>query len=82
MVRKRGSFLWPSALACKRSLCTGRRGGHTPFVQAGAEASDTDAQAVKQDSCSWEGHTERMCVGVGDVSADLVRLSNHTAFHW
>ena len=28
---------------------TGRRGGHTPFVQAGAETSDTGAEAVKPD---------------------------------
>jgi len=26
---------------------TGRRGGHTPFVQAGAETSDTGAEAVE-----------------------------------
>ena len=26
---------------------TGRRGGHTPFVEAGAETSDTGAEAVK-----------------------------------
>jgi len=25
---------------------TGRRGRHTPFVQAGAETSDTDVEAV------------------------------------
>ena len=25
---------------------TGRRGGHTPFVQAGAETTDTGAEAV------------------------------------
>jgi len=37
---------------------TGRRGGHTPFVQAGAETSDTGAEAVKPDSgSSWEGHS-------------------------
>jgi len=35
---------------------TGRRGGHTPFVQVGAETSDTGAEAVKPDpSSSWEG---------------------------
>ena len=35
---------------------TGRRGGHTPFVQAGAETSDTGAEAVKPDPGStWEG---------------------------
>ena len=37
---------------------TGRRGGHNPFVQAGAETSGTGAEAVKPDpSCSWEGHS-------------------------
>jgi len=28
---------------------TGRGGGHTPFVQAGAETSDTGAEAVEPD---------------------------------
>jgi len=28
---------------------TSRRGGHAPFVQAGAETSDTGAEAVMQD---------------------------------
>jgi len=37
---------------------TGRRGGHTPFVQPAAETSDTCAEAVKPDlSSSWEGHS-------------------------
>jgi len=27
---------------------TGRRGGHTPFVQAGAEKSDTGAEVVSR----------------------------------
>jgi len=37
---------------------TGRRGGHTPFVQAGAETSDTGAEAVKPDpGSSWESHS-------------------------
>jgi len=37
---------------------TGRRGGHTPFVQAGEETCDTGAEAVKLDpGCSWEGHS-------------------------
>jgi len=45
---------------------TGRRGGHTPFVQAGAETSDT-AEAVKPDpGASWEGHSEGLGTGVGD----------------
>jgi len=37
---------------------TGRRGAHTPFVQAGAETSDTGAEAVKTDTgSSWMGHS-------------------------
>jgi len=36
------------------STLTGRRGGHNPFVHAGAETSDTGAEAVKPDrGCSW-----------------------------
>ena len=37
---------------------TGRRGGHNPFVQVGAETSDTGAETVKPDpGSSWEGHS-------------------------
>ena len=37
---------------------TGRRGGHTPFVQAGTKMSDTGAAAVKPDTgSSWEGQS-------------------------
>ena len=37
---------------------TGHRGGHTPFVQTGAETSDTGVEAVKPDpGFSWEGHS-------------------------
>jgi len=44
---------------------TGRRGGHTPFVQAGAEKSDTGAEVVKPDpGSSWEGHSGCVCTGV------------------
>ena len=44
---------------------TGRRGGHTPFVQAGAETSDTGAEAVELDpGSSWEGHSGCVCTGV------------------
>jgi len=40
---------------------TGRRRGHTPFVQVGAETSDTNAEAVKPDpGCSWKGHSRRL----------------------
>jgi len=50
---------------------TGCRGGHTPFVQAGAETSDTGAKAVKTDpGTSWEGHSVELVAGVGDESAE------------
>ena len=32
-----------------RAILTGRRGDHTPFLQAGAETSDTGAEAVEPD---------------------------------
>jgi len=44
---------------------TSRTGGHSPFVQAGAETSDTGAEAVEPDSgSSWEGHSRRVATGV------------------
>ena len=50
---------------------TGCRRGHTPFVQAGAEAFDTGVEAGKPDPrCSWEDHSERVGVGVGDESTE------------
>jgi len=50
---------------------TGCRGGHTSFVQAGAETSDTGAGAVKPDPlCSWEGHTRRVGAGARDENAE------------
>jgi len=50
---------------------TGRRGGHTPFVQAGAEMSDTGAEAVEPDpGSSWEGHSGCVCTGVWNWSAE------------
>jgi len=60
---------------------TGRRGGHTPFVQAGAETSDTDA--VKPDpGSSWESHSEEVGASVGVNVRSFVGLSAHSAFHW
>ena len=62
---------------------TDRRGGHTPFAQAGAETSDTSADAVKPDpGASWEDHSGRVGASVGDESTELVRLSNRSALHW
>jgi len=41
---------------------TSRRRGHTLFVQAGAETSDTGAEAVEPDPCSsWESSQESGC---------------------
>ena len=44
---------------------TGRSGGHTPFVQAGSETSDTGSEAVKPDpGSSWEGQSGCVCTGI------------------
>ena len=49
---------------------TGRRGGHTQLVQAGAETSDTGAEAVKPDpGSSWEGHSGWVGASVWDENA-------------
>jgi len=49
---------------------TGRRGAHTPFVQARVETSDTGTEAVKPDpGSSWEGHSGGVGAGVGDEYA-------------
>jgi len=41
------------------------RGGHTPFLQAGAETSETGAEAVEPDpGFSSEGHSGCVCTGV------------------
>jgi len=45
----------------------GRRGGHTPFAQEGAETSDTSAEAVEPDPGSSSGGVR---VGVGDENAE------------
>jgi len=43
---------------------TGLRGGHTPFVQAGAESPDTGAEAVMPNPrCPWQGHSWRVSAG-------------------
>ena len=62
---------------------TGRRGGYTPFVQAGAETSDTGAEAVKPDpGSSWEGHSREWLPVSGMKMQSLVGLSAHSPFHW
>ena len=50
---------------------TGHRGGHTTFVQAGAETSDTSAEAVKLNSrCSWQCHSRSVGADDGDESTE------------
>ena len=49
---------------------TGRRGGNTPFVQAGAEMSDTGAGSIKSDPGSLEGRSRGVGTGVGDENAE------------
>jgi len=62
---------------------TDRRGGHTPFVQAGAETSDTGADAVKPDPSSfWEGYSGGWVPVSGMKMRSLVGLSVRSAFHW
>jgi len=62
----------------------GRRGGHSPFVQARVETSDTRVEAVKSDpSCSWEDHYSVGMPVSGMNIRSLVGLSAHSAgFHW
>jgi len=59
---------------------TGRRGGHTPFVQAAAETSNTGAEVPTPDpdSC-WEGHSGWW---VSEMKMwSFMGLSSHSAFH-
>ena len=50
---------------------TSRRGGHTLFVQTGAEASDSGAEVVKSDPrCSWQSHPGSVGADVGDESME------------
>jgi len=50
---------------------TRRRKGHTPYVLAGAEMSDTGAEAVKPDPrCYSQGHSRIVGANVGDESTE------------
>jgi len=60
---------------------TSRRGGHTPFVQAGLETSDTGGEAVNPDPGSLEGHSEEVGAVSGMKMGNLVGLSAHSTFH-
>jgi len=61
-------------LFCCATL-TGRRAGHTPFVQAGVETPDTGSDAVKLGPGSfWEGCSGGMGACVGDEKAESCRV--------
>jgi len=61
---------------------TSRRKGDAPSVQAGAETSDTGAEAVNPDShCSWQGHARRVGANVGDEVTEPAVFFKHSAFH-
>ena len=53
---------------------TGRRGGHTPFLQAGAQKSDTGAVEPNPGS-SWEGHSRGWVLVSGMKMRSLVERS-------
>jgi len=54
---------------------TNRREGHIPFLQTGAEAPVTDAEAGRVIP-GWVG------ASVGDENAESCRVVRHSAFHW
>ena len=62
---------------------TGRRGGHTPFVQTEAETPDTGAEAVEPDpGFFWKGHSGGWVPVSVMKMLSFVGLSAHSAFHW
>ena len=61
---------------------TGRRGGHTSFVQAGTETSDTGAEAVELNpGSSWVGNSRGWVPVSGIRVRSLVGLFAHSIFH-
>jgi len=54
---------------------TSHRNGHTPFVQKGAETSDTSVEAVELNTrCSWHGYSRG--VGRGESAGFLNALQS------
>jgi len=61
---------------------TGRRECHTPFVQAGAETSDTGAEALSRTQALLGRVIPWGCVPVSGIKVrSLLGLSAHSAFH-
>jgi len=62
----------------RRFVLLRHTGGHTPFVQAGAETPDNGAQAVKPaPGSAWEGHSRRVGTDLWNENAEscgVVRL--------
>jgi len=57
------------------AILTGRRGVHTPFVQAGAETSDVGTEVVKPEpGSSWVGLSGGLVAGVVDENAESCRV--------
>jgi len=62
---------------------TGRRGGHTSFVQTTAETSNAGAEAVEPDPrSSWEGYSRGWLPVSVMKMRSLVGLSVHSALQW
>jgi len=53
---------------------TGRRKGHAPFVQAGAETSDAGSEAEPDPCCPCWGHSGRVGADVGYESTESRNL--------
>jgi len=63
-------------MVCSSAPHSQATGGHTPFVQAGAEASNTSTEANKTDpGCSWEGHSRRVSASIEDGSAESRKVA-------
>jgi len=61
---------------------TGRRGGRSPFVQAGAETSDTVRRRLSRTQAFLGMVIPVLCVPVSGIKVQsLVGLSAHSAFH-
>ena len=65
------------------AIFTGRRGGHTPFVQAGAETSDTGGRRLSRTWALLGRVIQGVCVPVSGIKIrSLVGLFAHSTFHW
>jgi len=61
---------------------TGRRGGHTPFVQAGAETSDTGVETVKVEAVKSLGPAAGPKLFLGGYSGGWVPGMKISGVRW